>query len=284
MIYIAEYKGYENNEHIIEITDKVVSRDEYDSFFSNFTICGQIHQFKEIYEICLESNNDLERFMAQKNLNELLRAKEMEAEKVLQTGNKLLLNYCTVIKIMVEKIESYLTHNKPDKLDEFKKLCSGFYDSNFAYRFFMRLRDYIIHNGMPFTKIDMAVYKNCGIYIDRNHLLKWSGWSTVKKDLENLPQNDISIQPFLKEIAECIYAIYLQGLYYLASDVFKSLKNIEEFHQRYNVKRFDFIEMNLREDFGKGKYEYHVVPMESMIKCMDEINKHPSINIIINKK
>ena len=121
MIYIVKHNGYENNEHIIEITDKVVSREEYDAFFSNFTICAQFHQFKEIHEICLESNLDLAKFMTQKNLNELLRTKEIEAEKVFQTGNKLLLNYCTVIKIMVEKIESYLVHNKPDKIDEFKK-------------------------------------------------------------------------------------------------------------------------------------------------------------------
>ncbi len=30
MIYIAEYEGYENNEHKLEITGKTVSKEEYD--------------------------------------------------------------------------------------------------------------------------------------------------------------------------------------------------------------------------------------------------------------
>ena len=35
----------------------------------------------------------------------------------------------------------------------------------------MRLRNYIIHNGMPFTKITSAIYEDCNLYIDRNDLL-----------------------------------------------------------------------------------------------------------------
>ncbi len=47
MIYIAEYEGYENNEHKLEITGKTVSKEEYDDFMANFKFYGQYHQFKE---------------------------------------------------------------------------------------------------------------------------------------------------------------------------------------------------------------------------------------------
>ena len=283
MIYIAEYEGYENNEHKLEITGKTVSREEYDDFMANFKFYGQYHQFKEIHEICLESNLDLMNFLSVKNLNNILRTRNVNHEKILQTGNKLLLNYCTVIKIMVEKIESYLKHNKADEIDEFKTFCSNFYDNTFAYRFFMRLRNYIIHNGMPFTKITSAIYKDCNLYIDRNNLLKWSGWSTVKNDLEKMTENDIAVQPFLQEIGASIYAIYLQSLYYLAPGVIKSLQNIDKFLAMYNVKRFDFIEFESDEDFKNGKYEYHIVPWGSLIQCIVELNKHPNININTKK-
>ena len=75
MIYIAEYEGYENNEHKLEITGKTVSREEYDDFMANFKFYGQYHQFKEIHEICLESNLDLMNFLSVKNLNNILRTK-----------------------------------------------------------------------------------------------------------------------------------------------------------------------------------------------------------------
>lgn len=279
MIYIAEHLGYDNNRHNIEITEKKVLKEEYEAFFCNFKFYGQYHQFNEIYGICLEGNLDLMKFLSAENLNTILRSKGVDREKVLQTGNKLLLNYCTVIKIMVEKIESFLKHKGSDKLYEFKKMCSNFYDNEFSYRFFMRLRNYIIHNEMPFTKITSSLYKDCNMYIDRNNLLKWAGWNTVKKDLEEMENDDIAVQPLLLDIGSSIYAIYMQSLYYLAPDIINSLNNINKFCDKYNVIRFDFIEYENEEDFKNGKYEFHVVPWGSMIQCIEELNKHPSINI-----
>lgn len=279
MIYIAEYLGYYNDRHNIEITEKSVSREEYEAFFDNFKYYGQYHQFKEIYGICLEGNLDLMKFLSAENLNAVLRQKEVDRESVLQTGNKLLLNYCTVIKIMVEKIESFLKRKRPDQLDGFRKFCSNFYDSEFSYRFFMRLRNYTIHNGMPFTKITSSLQKDCNLYIDRNNLLKWSGWSTVKRDLEEMENDDIELQPFLLEIGSLIYAIYLQSLYYLAPDLIRAIQNIEKFCDKYNVKRFDFIEYEKAEELRDGKYMHHIVPWGRWMQSIEEFNKHPGIEI-----
>ena len=77
MIYIVEYEGYENNEHKLEITGKTVSREEYDDFMENFKFYRQYHQFKEIHEICLESNLDLMNFLSIKNLNNILRTRNV---------------------------------------------------------------------------------------------------------------------------------------------------------------------------------------------------------------
>ena len=37
------------------------------------------------------------------------------------------------------------------------------------------------------------------------------------------------------------------------------------------------------EDFKNGKYEYHIVPWGSLIQCIEELNKHPNININTKK-
>lgn len=36
MIHIAEYRGYENNKHTLEITEKIISQEEFNSFYENF--------------------------------------------------------------------------------------------------------------------------------------------------------------------------------------------------------------------------------------------------------
>lgn len=95
-----------------------------------------------------------------------------------------------------------------------------------------------------------------------------------------MENDDIAVQPLLLDIGSSIYAIYMQSLYYLAPDIINSLHNINKFLDKYNVTRFDFIEYENEEEFMNGKYEYHVVPWGSMMRCIEELKKHPSINIL----
>lgn len=281
MIYIAEHESYEEGTHKIKITDKTVSREKFDDFFSHFRILGQFHQFKEIYEICHESNIDLRNFLLPDNLNQILQEDNVNREKALQTGNKLILNYCTVIKIMVEKVSSYLKHNQPDKMKEFKEFCSEIYDNHFSYRFFMRLRNYVVHNGMPFTKVISSLKNDCNIYMSRDNLLKWDGWSTVRKDLEKL-EEDIAVQPLLLDIGASMYAIYLQSLFYLAPQVLDALQNLVRFKEEYGVDNFDFIEYDDVEELKSADFKFTIVPNNELLQCVEELNKSPNINIKVN--
>lgn len=282
MIYIAEHESYEEGKHQFNITGKTVSREELDRFFSYFNILGQFHQFKEIYGICEESNIDLRNFLLPQNLNKLLREDHVNGETVLQTGNKLILNYCTVIKMMVEKVESYLTHNQPDKFMEFKEFCSHFYDNDFSYRFFMRLRNHMIHNAMPFTRVKSSLAGNCNIYMSRDDLLKSPKLNAVEEDLRQMESNEIEVQPLLLDIGASMYAIYMRSLYYLAPQVVDALKNFIDFREKYGVENFDFVEYEDIEEFRNGKFKHHVVPSNQLLRCIEELNKSPEINIKIN--
>lgn len=59
-------------------------------------------------------------FLSYKNLNDLLRKNNTDA--ILRTANKLLLNYCTVIKILINKISKDLNKNKKKNLINFALL------------------------------------------------------------------------------------------------------------------------------------------------------------------
>ncbi len=281
MIYIARYRGYENNQHKLEITKHSVSQEEYAAFMQNFAFYGRYHQFREMWEICQEASRELTEFLSPGNLNGKLREKGVDREKVLTAANRLLLNYCTAMKILVEKIESYLSQERPAELGKFRELCAGFYDNHFPYRFFMRLRNYVIHNEMPFTKVVSSLERDCGLYMGRRHLLKWTGWNTVREDLEKMEGEDLAVQPLLAETNSLLYVIYLQSLYYLAPDVTAALKNIQAFAGEHQLQlgRFEFVEFDSEEEFQGGKCRLYPVPWGKLSKCIQDMNKHPGIRI-----
>ena len=143
----------------------------------------------------------------------------------------------------------------------------------------MRLRNYMIHNSMPFAKIELNLYKDCGIFMSKNELLKWDKWNTVKKDLIDYPNEDICIQPMLIEIGSALYSIYFYFLYILAPEVIQSYKNIMKFCEKYKVYDFSFVDFGCEEDLIKENFKLIMFPMSAMLDCISEIEKNPNITI-----
>ena len=284
MLSVAIHSVDEKGQHNLKILKENISQEEYDDFFSYFDFFEQYHQLKALHDICLMEIQDLNHFLHKNNLNRLLRNQNIDANRVLIIGNKLLINYCTIIKMLVEKIESYLKHNHPENSNDFENLTHKFYDQHFSYRFFMRLRNFVIHNGLPFTIVDCNSDDDCNIFMDKSNLLKSKGWSKVKHDIEKIKGNKIAVQPLLEDVGGLIYAIYLQGLYYLTPEVIKAIKNIEKYIKKYDYKRFEFVEYDSVDSLKNGQIKIRLVPWSDYYECIKELNKHPNININLDSK
>ena len=81
MINLVKNSIDKEGNKIIEITDIVVSKEEYDDLFSNFKCCGKILKIKEMSDICIEENYDLMKFLSTENLNKTLRTKGTDVRK-----------------------------------------------------------------------------------------------------------------------------------------------------------------------------------------------------------
>lgn len=96
----------------------------------------------------------------------------------------------------------------------FKRLKSEQYDAVFAYRFLDRLRNFTQHFGMPLDDMKISIEKlNDGnikyfLSIERNRLLKYDGWSSVKHEIEALP-NHFNIDDYFLEMYQCVEKIQL---------------------------------------------------------------------------
>lgn len=278
MYTILDCKPDTNGGLTFNLTDKDVSTEDKERFISNFWFLGRIHQVKELYSISEESYYDLIRFLTTDNLNMLLRDDNISKETVAQTGNKLLFNYCTIIKTLVDTIENHLLVNNPDSIKDFNAFCSDFYDNHFEYRFFMRLRNYCIHYRMPYTIVSASVNEDCNLFMRKTTLLEWSKWGSVKKDLLAMPET-IAVQPLLKETQSLIIAIYLQALFFFFPSIEESINNINRFCEKYGLSNFMFIQKDKIEDLKNDVFKPDYVPWKELYDCIKEFDKHPKISI-----
>ena len=93
---------------------------------------------------------------------------EFMEEKTIQS-NRRLYNFISSFVSFTDHAKTYLNRNygeNSEELKEFKIESSFNFDNCFGYRFFCKLRDYIIHCGMPMGNISLISERNekKGIY------------------------------------------------------------------------------------------------------------------------
>lgn len=115
---------------------------------------------------------------------------ETVQEKTI-TANRRLSNFLSSFVSFTDHAKTYLSReygSESNELKEFKLTASHFFDNNFGYKFFSKLRDYVIHCGMPMVSLDIAIKQNKKIIrllFDRDDLLSSFTWKAIiKPDLE----------------------------------------------------------------------------------------------------
>jgi hypothetical protein len=132
-------------------------------------------------------------------------------------ANRRLLNFLSAARTFLDYTETRLKRQYGDTSSEaqqFLRAASSAYDSTFAYRFLYRLRNYAQHCGLPIGEIDHTGTKKMSsgevvqvirIFFDIDHLLTYTGWSTVADELKQLqPKLQLGPQPgeFMERLNE----------------------------------------------------------------------------------
>lgn len=278
MISIVKYNRCMTGEHNFVETDIELSTkdvDELDIFFQKATIFEKII---ELEAISSELYQDLILYIGTENMNDILRQKNSDKIKIIRTGNKMLLSYCASVKMLVEKIESFIKHNCSHKeFDDFKKFLSKVYDDNLSYRFVMRLRNYMIHCDMPITIAKTSITDGCGLYFNRDELLKGKMWSTVREDIEKMPV-EIDILPLFSEMPKLIRLIVDESRYYYAPTVSNACEKIEAFAVRHNTTSLAYITYDEKKGIASGTI--NTPPINRLKRNLEILQRHPRINVV----
>lgn len=134
--------------------------------------------------------------------------------------NRLFLNYLSSIKTFIDHNETFIKHkfgSTSYEAMEFEKITNYYFDTFFCYRFFIQLRNYAQHCGMPLSQFNITTTRNDdGSYmstleIDFNPqelLANYSKWSRiVKEDLKTKTSN-FKLAPLVEEMTQVLIGFW----------------------------------------------------------------------------
>lgn len=278
-----------------------IGKEEYEEIIKAKSYVLFYLQFEELYEFVkanfLDFWNYLFKICEKYRLNYISDFSEL-IDPVLFSNQKL-----ANILSSFRTYQDYLKHNISETLgnestefDTFDKILSKIYDSNFSYRFFYRLRNYIQHYGLPIRiisydgklmnkePIEWAQFVN--LKIDRDMLLKFKGWSKVKEDIIKLP-DFFEIKPLINDyynslniihskMRDALLSQYTREKLILENLFFEAVGNINLPNIKNKLSHATFIYHKENDDVLNKEY----IPYNVIIRIDNFINK----NICSNKK
>jgi hypothetical protein len=119
-------------------------------------------------------------------------------------------------RVYIDYIGTYLKReygHASQHIKSFERCTSFFYDKAFAYRFMYKLRNHSQHCGFPINGINFSAKLNgetgkinatLKVSFNRIELLEnYDGWTTVKKDLERMPE-EFDVMSLTNILHRCI--------------------------------------------------------------------------------
>lgn len=214
-----------------------------------------INTLKDLRDSKYNLENNYNQFINLMNNKEQFHFGSMNVKSLIGQ-NYLLLesNRClsNLLASMVATVEHYFK-SKLDATykDKYKNKISELYDSGPEYPFLYQLRNFIQHQKIPISNINMSDELNKGktvyIYLNKNILLSYDSWKPIVKDFfQRLPER-FEITNIVIEVITKLFEIFL---------------SIEKEFENEYIKYFDTVTNYIKEimDYGAKKGHNAVYP------------------------
>jgi hypothetical protein len=102
------------------------------------------------------------------------------------------MDWLSTMRLYIDHTSVRLGESDRDALAGFKRLLSAQYDSRFGYRFCARLRNYVVHQGLPIHTVAHPAESGLGpaLRLSASTLVaRYNGSSTVKVELLGSPED-----------------------------------------------------------------------------------------------
>ncbi len=280
MIKIANLEKNKEGNIVVKIMDKELEEIDLNKLYDSLNIVSEYNRIKNIYTMTIENGEQL--YNCLKNVKEDTDTKldTNKSEKQVMEANRTIFNYCSAIGMYIDIIEKSLSKIDKEKLKEFRKTCNELYDTELEYRFFVILRNFVVHYDLPFTAYEKTLYGS-NIICEKQHLLKFKSWKHVRADIEQMPSK-IEIRPMINKMNVSLTVLLFDYLYHISKKVIEAYEEASKFVIKYDLKNPCLVKYKSIEEYKKGNVNLCPIDFEGLQKVFDEVRKHPHINIKIN--
>ena len=196
---------------------RILTEKEYDKIIKYITELETFASDENLFLLVEDSYDDLQNALAT-HLDDYAADKHSGPPKMQRISlniNRMVLGLLSSIRTYLDHTETRLKRQFSDSSTEvegFKVATANEFDSEFAYRFTEKLRNYAQHCGLPIGTVSLHSVSTGEdeliVQFDRDMLLTNfpKGWGKVKTELENMPDK-FDIVPLLSKKVELLRKI-----------------------------------------------------------------------------
>jgi hypothetical protein len=198
---------------------RTLSEEEFFSYSNQIGLLEKFSHDEQLYRLVELNHSDLKE-KAMDYLNQYTVNPRMDFTEFTNQYldlNRLILNLLSSIRTYLDHSETRLKRSYGNNSDEFlyfKKLTSEAFDSDFAYRFLSKLRNYSQHCGLPSGSISIhsdAEGDKLTLYLVRDSLLKqFDSWGAIVKPELEKQDEKFDILPLIESKVLLLKSINLQ--------------------------------------------------------------------------
>lgn len=274
---LAEIKMINGKQTIYNF--KEIELRDVEQLFNYLKPIAEYKHIKYLYKISISNGNELQSFLNSFYSNDIS-IQKMKSDQIFIEGNRLIANYCSFIGMFIDQIEKVLSKKGNDSLEGFRKTTNDLYNDKFEYRFFVLLRNFVIHYSLPFTLYNED-FNSKSLKLSKSHLLGFSKWKHVKNDLEKMDE-EIEIFSYINPMNVNLTVLFLTFVYYLSKEIIGTCERVSEFIIKHKVKSPAIVKYESIEEFKKGNMVLTPIDLKDLKNAFNDVKSHPNINITVN--
>lgn len=243
-----------------------------------FDFCGPYNTMKMAINVAIRNGNQLQLHMHPMNLNRYRTGKKYD--DAITIANQYALNYATSIKSFIDFTERQLRKKCSETdLEAYQKTQSTLYDDHFEYRFWMRLRNYIVHRSFPYSNVEDSL-SGVKVQCPTKRLLEYEKWNTVRDDLVSMGEY-VEPEKTVYKMNALLTALRIDYLSYFAGSIISALETYHQFCRSHGITNAMFCQVEKREDIAKGNFHANPMPIDILHEAFNELKMNPRIKFDI---
>lgn len=266
---IVQNKGRQEIQVLEDISQQVI-----DSLFKSIKPGTNYRHVRNLYDIVVSNGNDLIIFLERLSRPGIEYKKKVSSSTLIE-ANKKVANYCSSLSMFIEQTKKTLPKTEMRKSFHFE--CQEMYDNNFEYRFFVKLRNYIMHYSLPFnvrTEDESGQY----VWMSKQDLLQFNKWGIpLKYDLKKLDEK-IDILSWITPMNQNVEFLFWQFIYIYRNEIVRACESASHFIKKYQFRGTPaVVRFRSRDDLYKPNISMTPIDFSDLRGALCYVKQHPNI-------